>query len=155
MPALHALSAHPYSQRAYAEALAGAGAVIPVPEWGAHLIRRPLPEGLCDATGVYPLQVFARGADSRAGLSRLAADGLVSAVLTPDPLLCPAADLARDFEVFRPFKPHYVVDPSRGAKGASLTYMPFGAFQVWVCPVCRSYFFSPSSSQKPRCGKAL
>ena len=49
------------------------------------------------------------------GLSRLAADGLVSAVLTPDPLLCPAADLARDFEVFRPFKPHYVVDPSRGA----------------------------------------
>ena len=115
MPALPALSAHPFAQRAYAEALAGADAVIPVPEWGAHLIRRPAPDGLCDATGVYPLQVFARGADVSAGLARLAADGLVSTVLTPDPLLCPAAELARDFEICRPFKPHYVVDAARGA----------------------------------------
>jgi hypothetical protein len=115
MPALPALSTHPFAQRAYAEALAGARAVIPVPEWGAHLIRRATPDGLCDATGVYPLQVFARGCDVGAGLERLAAEGLVSAVLTPDPLLCPASELARDFEVCRPFKPHHVIDPARGA----------------------------------------
>ncbi|MBS0362489.1 MAG: GNAT family N-acetyltransferase [Proteobacteria bacterium] len=94
--------------------MGGPEAVIAVPEWGAHVIRRPAGDGQFDATGVYPLQVFAPGADVAAGLRRLAAEGLVSAVLTPDPLLCPAAGLARDFEVCRPFKPHYVIDPACG-----------------------------------------
>ncbi len=115
MPAVPAGSGHPFTQQAYAEALAGAQATIAVPEWGAHMIRRAAPDGLSDAAGVYPLQVFARGADVSAGLARLAADGLVSAVMTPDPLLCPAAELARNFEVCRPFKPHYVIDSARGA----------------------------------------
>jgi hypothetical protein len=64
--------------------------------------------------GIYPMQVFGRGADVRSGLARLAADGLVSLVLVPDPLLCHPADLAREFAVCRPFKPHYLVDLALG-----------------------------------------
>jgi Acetyltransferase (GNAT) domain len=106
---------HPFASRRYAEALAGPGAALAVPEWGSHVIRRPIDlGGLTDAVGTYPLQVFARGADVAAGLKRLAAQGLVSAVLVPDPLLCPAADLARDFAVCRPFKTHYLIDPASG-----------------------------------------
>ncbi|HEY3949293.1 GNAT family N-acetyltransferase [Phenylobacterium sp.] len=105
---------HPLASRAYAEALAGREAVIAVPEWGAHVTRRPTPDGLCDAIGTYPLQVFARGADLAGGLQRLAAEGLVSMVMVPDPLLCPAAGLARDFAVCRPFKTHFLVEPARG-----------------------------------------
>jgi hypothetical protein len=79
------------------------------------MIRRPIgPEGLADVVGTYPLQVFARGDDIEAGLERLARQGLVSAVLVPDPLLCPAPGLARAFEVCRPFKTHYLIDPARG-----------------------------------------
>jgi hypothetical protein len=50
-----------------------------------------------------------------AGLVRLAGQGLVSAVLAPDPLLSPAGEMARHFEVCRPFKTHYLIDPARGA----------------------------------------
>ncbi len=106
---------HPYASKTYAEALAGSAAVIAVPEWGAYVIRRPTPGGLFDASGVYPMQVFASGADVGAGLERLTAGDLVSVVLTPDPLLSPSAALERRFKVWRPFKPHYLVDPARGA----------------------------------------
>jgi hypothetical protein len=106
---------HPFASARYAEGLAGREAVIAVPEWGSHLIRRPLDGGFSDAGGIYPLQVFGRGADVAGGLARLAGEGLVSAVLAPDPLLCPAAGLARDFEVCRPFKRHYLIDRARGA----------------------------------------
>lgn len=109
------MSDHLLASRRYAEALAGRGAVIAVPEWGSHLVRRPVgAAGLFDAMGIYPMQVFARGADVAAGLKRLAGQGLVSAVMVPDPLLCPAASLAGDFEVCRPFKTHYLIDPALG-----------------------------------------
>ncbi len=110
--------AHPFASTRYAEALAGREAAIAVPEWGSHLIRRPVPGsldgGLSDAAGIYPLQVFARGADIAGGLERLAGLGLVSAVMVPDPLLSPPGEMARHFEVCRPFKPHYLIDPARG-----------------------------------------
>jgi hypothetical protein len=106
--------AHLLAEPAYAEALAGPGAAMPVPEWGAHVVRRPIAGDRCDAIGIYPMQVFRRGADIRAGLDRLAALGLVSMVLVPDPLLCPAPALARDFDVSRPFKAHYLIDPAQG-----------------------------------------
>jgi hypothetical protein len=113
-------AAHPFSSRRYAEALAGPEAALAVPEWGSHLIRRPIGStAFADAMGIYPLQVLARGADVAAGLERLGAQGLVSAALVPDPLLCPAADLARDFAVCRPFKTHYLIDPASGAYSPS------------------------------------
>lgn len=107
-------SAHPFASARYAEGLAAPADVIAIPEWGSHLIRRSIEGGLCDAMGVYPLQVFARGAGIAAGLERLAAGGLVSAVLVPDPLHSTAEDLARQFEICRPFKTHYLIDPARG-----------------------------------------
>jgi hypothetical protein len=106
---------HPLASAAYAEGLAGREAVIAIPEWGSHLIRRPIASGRDDAIGIYPLQVFGRGADMAGGLARLAGQGLVSAVMVPDPLLCPAGDMARTFEVCRPFKTHYLIDSARGA----------------------------------------
>jgi hypothetical protein len=107
--------AHPFASARYAEGLAGRDVAIEVPEWGSHLIRRPIEGDLCDAGGIYPLQVFGRGADIEGGLGRLAREGLVSVVLVPDPLLRPTAGLARGFEVCRPFKSHYLIDPARGA----------------------------------------
>jgi hypothetical protein len=106
---------HPFASAHYAQALAGREAAISVPEWGSHLIRRPIDGGLSDAMGVYPLQVFAKGADIAAGLEQLSGQGLVSAVLVPDPLLSPAGEMARHFEVCRPFKTHYLIDPAAGA----------------------------------------
>lgn len=105
---------HLYASRAYAEGLAGSAALA-VPEWGAWAVRRPIDGTLADAAGVYPLAVFAQGADLGAGLARLQAAGLVSVVLVPDPLLHPPGVLARHFEVCRPFKTHQLIDPASGA----------------------------------------
>jgi hypothetical protein len=105
---------HPLATLAYAEALAGPGQVLAVPAWRAHLVRRAIAGGGCDAAGVYPLQVLAPGADVAAGLQALAGEGLVSAVMVPDPLLCPAEALAPHFDVCRPFKTHFLIDPARG-----------------------------------------
>lgn len=104
---------HLYASRAYAEGLAGVSALA-VPEWGAHVVRRPIADGLADAAGVYPLAVLARGADLDGGLQRLRAQGLVSVVLVPDPLRHPAGLMARSFEVCRPFKTHLLIDPAVG-----------------------------------------
>lgn len=105
---------HLFATRAYAEALAGAAAAVGVPEWGSHVVRRPMEGGLADAMGPYPMQVFGRGADIPAGLERLAGQGLVSVVTVPDPLLHFAPDLGRHFDLCRPFKTHQLVDPARG-----------------------------------------
>lgn len=105
---------HPFASAGYAEGLAGRDAVISAPEWGSHLIRRPIDDVLSDAAGIYPLQVFARGADIAGGLARLADEGYVAAVIVPDPLLAPAGEMARHFEVCRPFKTHYLIDPANG-----------------------------------------
>jgi hypothetical protein len=107
-------AAHPFASARYAEALAGREPMVAIPEWGSHLIRRPIDGGFSDAMGIYPLQVFARGADVSAGLARLSGQGLVSAVLVPDPLLSPVGEMARHFEVCRPFKTHYLIDPAQG-----------------------------------------
>ena len=104
-------SIHPYAASAYARALAGTDAVA-APEWGSHVLSRPIPEsGLRDAIGVYPMTPIASDADIGAGLQRLAAEGLVSVVLVPDPLFSPPPErLAEAFCLCRPFKTHYVID---------------------------------------------
>jgi hypothetical protein len=103
---------HLFASRAYAEGLAGPDAVLAVPEWGSHVIRRPITAELADATGTYPMAVFGRGADLPGGLERLKASGLVSLVLVPDPLLSNAGDLRRTFQLCRPFKTHFLIDPA-------------------------------------------
>ncbi len=106
---------HPYAGSAYAEALVGADAVIDMPEWDACLVRRPLSGGHADATAPYPLACLAPQADLRQGLARLAGHGLVSLVVTPDPLSGPSPSaFTNAFEVARPFKTHFLIDPAKG-----------------------------------------
>jgi hypothetical protein len=107
---------HPYARAAYAAGLPHIGEPLAVPEWGAPMLVRPTPlGGRADATGPYPLSVLAPGSDLAAGLERLRDADLVSVVMVPDPLLSPAGEMARHFEVCRPFKSHYLIDPAHGA----------------------------------------
>lgn len=105
---------HPLASREYADALAGSDAAIAVPAWRSHVIRRAIGPDAHDALGVYPLAVFARDRDIRGGLDQLRREGLVSLVLVPDPLLHGAGDLARDFDICRPFKTHLLIDTACG-----------------------------------------
>jgi hypothetical protein len=84
------------------------------------MLLRAAPGDAWDATGPYPRAPLRHGADLPAGLARLRAAGLVSAVLVPDPLLAPdATTLAAAFPICRPFKTHFVVDRARGGYAPS------------------------------------
>ncbi|HWA60811.1 MAG TPA: hypothetical protein VG939_05525 [Caulobacteraceae bacterium] len=107
---------HPYGDPLYAEALSAIGPAVMLPEWGSFALVRPLPGGAGeDATGPYPRTPIAADADLAAGLARLAAEGLVSAVFVPDPLASPdPARLAAAFGLCRPFKTHLTIERARG-----------------------------------------
>jgi len=106
---------HPYSSAAFA-ALHGAwGEPLWVPEWETHVIQRPIPGGGQDGAGCYPLTPLSSEADLEAGCERLRAAGLVSLVLVLDPLARPPQHaLQQTFDLARPFKTHYLVDPAAG-----------------------------------------
>lgn len=102
---------HLYAARHYAEALAGSGDVLDVPEWRAFALRRPIGGRAADAAGVYPLAILPKDAELEAGLARLQARGIISTVLVLDPLLAPPiAALRQAFDICRPFKTHYLID---------------------------------------------
>ena len=107
---------HPYAGAAYARGLGHIGRPFTVPEWGGHVLIRPTPCGRReDAIGPYPLAVLARDADIAAGLARLKAAGLVSAVLVlDDRLRPPLSALAGVPATFGRFKSHHVHDRSLG-----------------------------------------
>ena len=107
-----------YASLAYARTLSHAGQPWFVPEWGTHVLLRPVPgaAGRVDAMGPYPLCTLAPDADIPAGLGALRDAGAVSIVLVADPLAGPrAATLARDFPICRPFKTHWLIDRDVGA----------------------------------------
>ena len=104
---------HPYATRAYAEALAAAGALPPidVPEWATYVLARPIDGGGEDAAGPYPRTPLFPAADLSAGLERLRLAGLISVVVVSDPLSgADGASLARAFDPCRPLKTHHLVD---------------------------------------------
>ena len=104
---------HLYGTEAYVDGLAGEDGTIDVPEWRTHMLRRSVDRyaGVYDAMGPYPYCPLPADCDLSGGRERLAAAGLVSAVLIPDPLLGPSQErAAQHFEVCRPFKTHYLVD---------------------------------------------
>lgn len=104
---------HLYGTEAYVDGLAGEDRIIDIPEWNTHLLRRSVEQsaGVYDATGPYPYCPLPADCDLSGGLARLAQEGLVSAVLIPDPLIGPSQDqAAQQFGVCRPFKTHYLVD---------------------------------------------
>lgn len=106
---------HPYATREYAEiALQPGEAVLAIPEWHTHVLRRPI-AGASDAAGCYPVMVFDREFDLGAGLARMAGHGLASVVLVADPVLRPDdATLRLAFDRCRPFKTHYLYDRGLG-----------------------------------------
>jgi hypothetical protein len=104
---------HPYATEAYARALPHVGCAVQVPEWDAWVIMRPLPDGLSDAAGPYPLAIVPRDADIPAGLARLRGLGLVSLALVMDEAHRPDTRLlAQHFAVVRPFKTHLLRRPA-------------------------------------------
>lgn len=107
---------HLYADPAYVAALAEGEDVIDLATWETALRVRPIPgSGERDAAGPYPLTVLTESADLEGGLSVLREDGLVSVVVTPDPLTAPPrAGLEAAFPHVRDFKPHYLVDPAAG-----------------------------------------
>jgi len=107
---------HPYASEAYARSLAHSGAAFAVPEWGGHVLTRPIAGGARrDVTGPYPLAVLAADADVRGGLARLGAARLVSAVLVVDDRLRPGLDrMEAAFGSVRRFKSHFVHDRTQG-----------------------------------------
>jgi hypothetical protein len=103
---------HLYGTEVYADGLGGKDGIIDIPEWKTHLLRRSVEwsSGLHDAMGPYPYCPLASDCDLAGGLEHLAASGLVSAVLIPDPLMGPSQDhAAQHFDVCRPFKTHYLI----------------------------------------------
>ncbi len=107
---------HPYATEAYARSLAHVGEAFEVPEWGGHVLSRPISNGRgYDAVGAYPLAVIAPDADLPGGLAQLQASGLVSVVLVVDERLRPrAAALEAAFDFVRPFKEHVLYDRALG-----------------------------------------
>ncbi len=101
---------HPYASRQYAELLAEeVDRVIPVPEWGLCVLRRPI-EGMAvaDAVGCYPVAVFGENIDIQAGLDRLRDAGLVSVVFVADPFFKIRDNKpSQYFDIYKEFKTHY------------------------------------------------
>jgi hypothetical protein len=105
---------HPYASASYAKALDFAGRPLALPEWSGFVMLRSI-AATDDAMGVYPRQVLPADADLQGGLARLAVAGLVSLVLVPDPSFSPQRDdLARAFDVCRPFKTHQFIERAKG-----------------------------------------
>ncbi len=104
----------PYAHENYAASLAEIGSPRWLPRCQGWVLERPIPghPEWRDATGCYPL--FVCGDRTRLGddLADLRADGLVSIVLTTDPLTGPSGlDLERWFPAMaRPWKDHSLVD---------------------------------------------
>lgn len=104
--------AHPYARAAYATAQAGEENLHPAPGLGEHLVRRAVTEEFFDLAGVYPMSPMGGARAAEEGLERVRQAGAVSLVMVPDPLWSPhPSELQAIFDHFRPFKPHFLVDP--------------------------------------------
>ena len=116
MPGLTRFGGHLYASQLYADALSHVGRALPVDAWGSFVLARRLPgDAGQDAIGAYPMATMDPGGDLAAGLAELAGRGLVSLVMVPDPFVSPPPErLAAAFDVCRPFKTHYLVEPARG-----------------------------------------
>jgi hypothetical protein len=91
---------------------------VDIEAWGTGALLRPIPGGgLKDVLGCYPLAAIAGDAELEDGLEALRATGAVAVTLVPDPVGGPAPEvLARAFEICRPFKTHYLIDPGQPAR---------------------------------------
>ncbi len=108
------MSPHPYASAAYADVFRDTAKPLWVSAWGAHVLLRAIEPGVNDAIGGYPVAVFDKSADLKAGLEFLKAQGLVSVGLVPDPVGAPPlAELSAAFTLCSPFKAHALIDYRR------------------------------------------
>src|SRR3990167_8343237 len=96
---------HPYATAEYSSTLSHLGKPFEVPEWGTHVIVRPIPGGGEDVVGCYPICIHNKEADVEGGLRRLKEAGFVSATLVFDDFHRP--DRLPGLYV-REFKRHYL-----------------------------------------------
>jgi hypothetical protein len=82
-------SRHPYATAAYADALSFTGRAVDLPEWSGFAFARPIEAVARMRSGRIRARRSPLIADLEGGLERLRAEGLVSAVLVPDPLQSP------------------------------------------------------------------
>jgi hypothetical protein len=104
---------HPYAEPGYVAALAQPGEqAMTVSAWRTAVLIRPIPGAGLDGAGAYPMAALDPESDIQAGLDQLSQAGLTSFVMVADPLQGPPAQkLASAFDIARPFKTHYVVEP--------------------------------------------
>ena len=85
------------------------GRSVAVPEWGSHVIARPIAGGGSDIIGCYPLSILREDADLAGGLARLRNEGFISVTLILDDFHRPPINaLEGTFDFVRPFKSHFV-----------------------------------------------
>lgn len=106
---------HPYASSAYALAFVGLAQPLHVPALGTYvLLRRVEDRDALDAMGTYPLCVLDRQARISEAFAALKAAGAVSLVLVADVFFGPPPEwLAREFQLCKPFKTHYLHNPAR------------------------------------------
>jgi hypothetical protein len=108
---------HPYADSRYLAALARNGEeTMAVAAWRTAVLVRPVALGGVDGAGAYPMAVLGGDAEVEQGLGEMARAGLISVVMVADPLLGPSSKaLAPAFDLARPFKTHYLIEPNRYA----------------------------------------
>jgi len=86
-----------------------------VPAWGTHVIVRKVDQNTLDAIGTYPIASLARNCDLVLGLEQLRQAGVITVILVSDCLFGPGDIALREaFSYVRPFKTHYLIDPTYG-----------------------------------------
>lgn len=106
------MTMHPYASPAYAQAFGQGYTPVYLPQAQACVLKRPITScGHFDAMGCYPLMPVAPAVSFAEDFALLREFGCVSLVLVADPFFHPATDvLAREFDLARPFKEHFLHD---------------------------------------------
>lgn len=106
---------HPYITELYAKSLNHWAEPLFIPAWNNWVMVKPIESDLYDACSPHPISILTPDTDIEAGLSFLKDKGLVSLILVLDDFHRPdLTSLGNYFDVVRPFKTHYIYNPSKG-----------------------------------------
>lgn len=105
---------HPYASAEYASAFRPLESVY-LPNAQTHVLRRPIPgTRQFDAMGCYPVCVLQSSEELSLDLSALRGQGVVSLVVVTDCMSQPDEPfLRRHFDLYRPYKSHFVYDGTK------------------------------------------
>ena len=109
-----------YGSQLYAKSFSEFGIVDATPLAGLQLIRRPLPGGHFDLTGVYPFSSCRDWSMLPRDLDFMRATGAVSIVFASDPLAdLEVGELLSSWPIHRASKSHFVIDMTQDWRGQS------------------------------------